>query len=218
MRSPVAGQRIGGRTLSGRRSKNKRPRISPHIDWLSTLLAKGTGRLKPEHLRYRRTSTGGAVLHCILLDCSASMLRGQRLSLAKGLVQAWVEHCYQRRESLTLIGFSGQGAYVLKTPSKAAPFNHAWISAITGGGATPIHAALNTAERLLAKKGSKFKEPIALWLLSDVRFGQLPERPRFATQATVIDFDQGPRALGRAQKLAQLWQAECVEVQALINE
>lgn len=213
MRSPVPGQGTSGRSLRIRRCKAKVHGISPRVNWLSTLLAKGTARLKPEHLHYRPAATGGAVLHCIVLDCSASMLRGQRLSKAKGLLQAWVDHCYQRRESLTLIGFSGQGAYVLKAPGKAVAFNHAWISAITGGGVTPIQAALALAERLLAKH----KEPIALWLLSDVRFSQLPPRPSFAAQTTLIDFDQGARTLGRTQKLAQLWQADCIDVDELIR-
>lgn len=182
-----------------------------HIDWVRTLCAKADAPLTRTHLRYRRAPAGAAILHCLLIDCSASMLRGDRLALAKGLLLAWVKRIYRRRESLAVITFSGARAQVLQTPRKALAFNERWIAPIAGGGGTPAASAVALADRLLAhRRRTTPGEHIALWLLSDVRFSVMPPAPRHADHSTVIDFDDGPTALGRARRLAHSWGADCV--------
>ena len=53
------------------------------LDWHQTLAAKGAQPLALAHLRYRQQASGAKLVHCVLLDQSASMLRGQKLALAK---------------------------------------------------------------------------------------------------------------------------------------
>ncbi|WP_349771944.1 VWA domain-containing protein [Thauera sedimentorum] len=186
------------------------------MDWARTLAAKGPAALARSHLRHRPPPAGAATLHCLLLDCSASMLRGRRLALAKGLLLAWTAALYHRREALAVIGFAGGAARVLQPPRKAVAFNERWIAAIAGGGGTPAAAAVALADRLLAQRRRRAPdERVALWLLSDARFATLPPPPRHADQCTVIDFDEGPRALGRAQRLAREWNADCVSACSL---
>ncbi|MDQ7989447.1 MAG: hypothetical protein REI09_07405, partial [Candidatus Dactylopiibacterium sp.] len=198
--------RHAGRALAG-----------PRIDWIRTLAAKGPAPLAAAHLRHRPPHTGGAMLHCVLLDCSASMLRGQRLALAKGLLQAWGAHCYRRRETLAVIGFSGDAARLIRAPAKATA-RQDWIAPIAGGGGSPAHAAIALAEHVMARHRRQAPGAhITLWLLSDARFQPLPPRPALADQCTVIDFDTGARALGRARQLAQAWQAGYAPAAALTN-
>ncbi|ATE62460.1 magnesium chelatase [Thauera sinica] len=186
------------------------------IDWPRTLAAKGTARLGRGHLRHRPPPAGSATLHCLLLDCSASMLRGRRLALAKGLLLAWTSRIYRRREALAVIGFAGSTAHVLQPPRKAVAFNEGWIAAIAGGGGTPAASAVALADRLLAQHRRRTPGGrIALWLLSDARFAELPPRPLHADHCTVIDFDDGPAALGRARRLAHAWDADCVSARSL---
>lgn len=155
------------------------------------------------------------------------MLHGERLALAKGLLLAWVRHCYRRREALAVIGFSGQDARVIKAPGKAVALNESWIAAIPGGGATPANAAVALAERVLQRRHrSHPDEHVALYLLSDLRFPQQLAAPRFTHQRTVIDFEAVPATrasarrspqLGRAAQLAQAWQADYRAAQDLFS-
>ncbi|WP_230976247.1 vWA domain-containing protein [Pseudothauera nasutitermitis] len=144
------------------------------------------------------------------------MLRGRRLALAKGLLQAWAARCYRRRETLMVIGFAGEQARLLHAPGKAAAFNERWIAPIAGGGATPAASAIALADRVLAQRRRSADERVELWLLSDARFATLPPRPQRADHCTVIDFDDGPRALGRAARLAAAWGADCLPVRAVV--
>ena len=146
------------------------------------------------------------------------MLQGSRLSLAKGLLLRWTAECYRRREHLAVIGFSGPHARVLQPPRKAVAFNEAWIAAITGGGATPACSAVELAERLLQQRQRKQPaQAMALWLLTDARFSELPPRPRHADLCTVVDFDDAAVALGRAARIADAWGAELLRAGELID-
>ncbi len=188
------------------------------LDWPRTLAAKGAASLTRAHLRMRPPPAGQAALHCLLLDCSASMLRARRLALAKGLLLAWTGLLQRRRESLAVIAFSGASAQLLQAPQKAVRHGARWIAPIAGGGGSPAVAAVTLAEALLARRRRTTPgERLAVWLLSDVRFARLPPRPRHADQYTIIDFDEGPFALGRAQRLAHAWQAEHWPASALAS-
>ncbi|WP_342773526.1 vWA domain-containing protein [Azoarcus indigens] len=179
------------------------------MDWPRTLAAKGRQPLAREHLRRRRRTEGSAGLHCILLDCSASMLRGQRLALAKGLLLDWSAASYRKREALAVIAFDGHGARLLQAPRKAQAHNERWIAPLAGGGGSPVQAALQLAEEVLRRyRKTCAAQPIALSLLTDARFDPLPPRPRHADRCTVVDFDDGRPRLERAARLAADWQAE----------
>jgi magnesium chelatase subunit ChlD-like protein len=201
----------GGRLRNPTRRRRSAGHGEGRIDWVRTLLAKGPARLCRTHLRHRPPPAGSLTLHCLLLDCSASMLRGGRLARAKGLLLAWTAALYRRREALAVIGFAGERALLLQPPGKAVAFNERWIAAIAAGGATPATAAVALADRVLAQYRRRAPNTrIALWLLSDVRFAYLPPPPQHADHSTVIDFDEGPRALGRALHLARAWNADYV--------
>ncbi len=182
---------------------------STRVDWPRTLAVRANRSLKAADLRWRTLPAGSAMLHCILLDCSASMLEGDQLGFAKGLLQQWVRQLYRRREYLAVIGFAGDTARLLQPPHKAVAFNDAWISAIPGGGATPARAAVALADAILGRWRRRVPgQRITVWLLSDARFNALPPRPRFAHHCVVVDFDRAAVALGRARHIAEAWGAE----------
>ncbi|SDH37150.1 magnesium chelatase subunit ChlD-like protein [Pseudomonas benzenivorans] len=184
---------------------------SPRIHWPRTLLNKRAAPLLMEHLHFHRQAAEDGLLHCLLLDCSGSMLKRSNLALAKGLLLRWSEQIYRQRGELAVIGFAGNQARLLQRPQKAVPHNEAWIAAIGGGGGSPLAGGLQLAERTLAKvRKSAPGKQIGLWLLSDGRFSQLPARPRHADFCVVVDFENQPLPLGRAVQLARLWGAEHV--------
>ena len=147
------------------------------------------------------------------------MLKRSNLALAKGLLLRWTEQIYQQRGELAVIGFAGGQARLLQRPQKAVPYNDAWIAAIGGGGGSPALGAVQLAEQTLAKvRKSAPGKKIGLWLLSDGRFSQLPERPRHVDFCVVVDFENQPVALGRAAQIARLWGAEHLRAADLLGE
>lgn len=193
--------------------------VSPRIHWPRTLLNKRTAPLLAEHLQFHRQAAEDGLLHCLLLDCSGSMLKRSNLALAKGLLLRWSEQIYRQRGELAVIGFAGNQARLLQPPQKTVAYNDSWIAAIGGGGGSPAVSAVQLAEQTLAKvRKSAPGKKIGLWLLSDGRFNQLPERPRYADFCVVVDFENQPIALGRAAQIARLWDAEHVRAADLLGE
>ena len=172
------------------------------------MLRKGPDALLFEHLRHQPRASSAGELHCLLLDCSASMLKRGNLALAKGLLVQLGEQLYRRRSELAVIAFAGREARVLQAPRKVAAFNTAWIAPIAGGGGSPLARGVQAAEQLLARaQRQKPGQRRYLWLFSDGRLQTLPPRPRHADECRVVDFDNAAVPLGRSARLAELWAA-----------
>lgn len=178
---------------------------------MKTLTSKGSEPLRARDLRYRRQPVGSNTLHCVLLDMSASMLRGEKLALAKGCLLALTESFYRRREHLAVIGFSGNAARLLQAPGKVATFNAAWIAPLRGGGATPVESAMELAQALMQRRRKACAgELLSVWLLTDGRFAALPARPALADSCQIVDFENEAIALQRCRRLAQDWDAQWI--------
>jgi magnesium chelatase subunit I len=179
---------------------------SARVDWPRTLVNKADRPLCREHLRYRRRAAPGNFLYCLVLDCSASMLRGGALSFAKGLLLRWSQGIYRQRARLAVITFSGGTARLAQPPARPAACNESWIRALAGGGATPVMAAMKLAASLLRRERRRDPgQDIGLWLLTDGRFEALPPRPEDADFCVVVDFEDAPVPLRRAARIAAAW-------------
>lgn len=178
---------------------------STAYDWPRTLMARGAGaQLRPDHLRRRPQEARSGALHCFLLDCSASMLKDGKLARAKGVLVALMEEAYRRRDHVALLCFGGNAVELRMPPRRAGAWNDAWLAPIVGGGGTPLTLGVQQASILLAKHDSAQRW---LWLLTDGRSTESPTRPPGVDMATVVDFEAGPGALGRAASLAAAWRA-----------
>lgn len=183
------------------------------VDWYGTLAKRvqqqrDLSSMQETDLMWQTQPPAMTRLHCLLLDCSGSMLARRNLSLAKGLLQHWVQQLYQHREHLMVIGFGGDKVTLLQPARKAVAFNEHWIQAIRGGGGTPVVDAVAKADILLRNARRKQSElQTALWMLTDGRFQAMPEPPQQAQQCTIVDFEQNSVALGRARQIAQFWGA-----------
>lgn len=181
---------------------------SHSVDWVGTLLEKGASPLQFQHLRYRRQPVGSITLHCVLLDLSASMLRGQKLAWAKGCLLAMTVQFYRRRDRLAVIGFSGDQASVIQPVGGIATFNENWIAPLNGGGGTPIGSAVTLLDALLSQQ--KMRRGAAsthVWLMTDGRFADLPTKPELIATYHVIDFENDMIAMQRCRKIASIWGA-----------
>lgn len=186
---------------------------SRRVHWLRTLLAKGHGSLRASHLRYWPMSARAGALHCFLVDCSGSMLRGRQLALAKGLLGQLIKSAYQQRAEVAIVGFAGSEATVHLSPTAARPHTStqvgAWLRPIRGGGATPLRRGAAAASRLLAAAARTRPTQLRwLWLLTDGRSAETPARPPAADVAVVIDCEQRRAPLQRCRALAERWRAD----------
>ncbi|WP_244829498.1 MULTISPECIES: VWA domain-containing protein [unclassified Caballeronia] len=182
---------------------------STTLDWISTLRAKRAERLDARHLRYRRVQGEAASLHCFLLDCSGSMLTGERLARAKGLLIALFDRAYRERAEIALVCFGGGRAEVRRQPGAAHWWNERWVSPIGGGGGTPLALGLSSAQTVLARAARRRPAQRRwLWVLTDGRTNETPAPPQCADRVVLVDFDEGQFGVGQASTLALRWAAE----------
>ncbi len=191
------------------------------LHWPDTLVAKGQQALSREHLRFRARHARAGILHCFLLDCSASMLAGGRLARAKGALMQLIQRAYQQRAEVAIIGFAGSEARVHLAPTAARPLNSQllqdWLHPVQGGGATPFLEGVDTASTLLYQAAQRRpSQQRWLWLLSDGRSDESPGKPVPADVITVVDCEQQKIKLGRCRLLADHWSAEYLSLDELI--
>jgi magnesium chelatase subunit ChlD-like protein len=188
------------------------------IAWPSTFAAKRQARLRPEHVRFVPTLPRGGVLHCFLLDCSGSMLGGDRLALAKGLLIALFDRASAARSEAALVCFGGARADVRFGPAVPRWWNERWLKPLGGGGGTPFAAGIDQAAHVLERAARRKPGQLRwLWVLTDGRSGDMPARPGGADQIVFVDFERGAIRLGRCEQLAHSWDATCVTPEALIG-
>ncbi|WDD94197.1 VWA domain-containing protein [Burkholderia sp. FERM BP-3421] len=193
-------------------------RPGARIAWPATLAARRGERLRAAHLRYRPYAARGGVLHCFLLDCSASMLEGERLARAKGLIVALFERAARRRETVALVCFGGESAEQRFGPAVPRWWNARWLAPVGGGGGTPLARGVAAAQRVLAQAARR--QPAQqrwLWVLSDGRSQETPARPTQVDQIVWVDFDDASLRLGRGERLAQAWGALCCAPEDLVR-
>jgi magnesium chelatase subunit ChlD-like protein len=178
---------------------------------MATLRAKRAAHLETRHLRYRRAQGDASVLHCFVLDCSGSMLTGERLARAKGLLVALFDRAYRERAEVALVCFGGGRAEVRRQPGAAHWWNERWIAPIGGGGGTPLALGLSSATNVLERAMRRRpKQHRWLWLLTDGRTNERPAMPAGADRIIVVDFDEGFARVGRCAEFARAWQADYV--------
>lgn len=177
--------------------------------WLPTLRAKGAAPLQSQHLRRLPLVEVPARLHLVLLDVSGSMRRGNRLALAKGHATMLIEQAVRAGDEVGLLVFGGRGVEVLISPRRAGKAAAARVSALGGGGGTPVTEALAQARRMLQRILRRDGNVESwLWLLTDGRSLERPDAPDAAHRVVIVDFDDPVRSIGRCAAWAARWGAE----------
>ncbi|MFM0340138.1 vWA domain-containing protein [Paraburkholderia fungorum] len=175
-------------------------------------------RLRARHLRFVPAAPRGGVLHCFVLDCSGSMLAGQRLALAKGLLIALFDRASAARAEAALVCFGGAGAELRFGPAVPRWWNERWLRPVGGGGGTPLASGVSTAAQLLERCARrKPAQQRWLWILTDGRSSDQPGRPLDADEIVFVDFEREAIRLGRCEMLADAWGATRVTPEELIG-
>ncbi len=212
-----------GNKSAGKRITAWRGSQSSLLHWPRTLLNKRNDPLAREHLHFKAKIARAGILHCFVLDCSGSMLAGKQLALAQGALQQLHQRAYQQRADIALVTYAGDEAVIRLHPTAARPFNalqmNKSLPMLLGGGATPITLGIAKADALLAdNRHRKPGQQTWLWLLSDGRSKELPDRPAHADVVRVIDCEQQHIALNRCRTLAERWHADYQTLNDLLEQ
>ncbi|MEM9689863.1 MAG: magnesium chelatase subunit D [Pseudomonadota bacterium] len=104
-------------------------------------------RLRPEDLHINRYEDRVETTTIFVVDASGSQA-AQRLAEVKGAIELLLNDCYVRRDQVALIAFRKDGAEVLLEPTRALARVKKSLSALPGGGGTPLAAGLDAARHM----------------------------------------------------------------------
>ncbi|WP_299849972.1 magnesium chelatase subunit D [uncultured Roseovarius sp.] len=182
----TAGGGAGGRRLGNRRgrplpARSGKPDGRNRIDPIATLRNaapwQGIRRTQtdetraviiyPSDLHIRRFEDRSDRLLIFVVDASGSAAIA-RLSEAKGAVEILLAQAYVKRDQVALIAFRGTGAELLLPPTRSLVQGKRLLSALPGGGGTPLATGLRAALSLTELSQDRGLSPM-LALLTDGR-------------------------------------------------
>lgn len=121
----------------------------------------------PADIRIVRYRQERASLKILAVDASGSSALN-RMGEAKGAIELILAQCYARREQVALVVFRGTEAEVLLPPTRALARARRELSALPGGGATPLAGGIEAA-RALAAAGRRAGQAPLVVVLTDGR-------------------------------------------------
>ncbi len=134
----------------------------------------------------------------ILLDASASTLRGGALARAKGIAHAALAQAYHGRWQAAILLCQGPVPRLVQRPQRPPKDPTPWLLPIHGHGGTPLTAALRQAARLLEHHARRHPTaPRRLLILTD---GRSPRPALDLRLPAVVDYrEMSPPAAGLAR-------------------
>ncbi len=156
------------------------PRSGARMDLMATLRtaapwqrlrgpSSGGARVsvKPDDFRVVRFRQRTQTVTVFVVDASGSSAL-YRLAEAKGAVELLLADCYVRRDEVALIAFRGDQAELLLPPTRSLVRAKRSLSALPGGGGTPLGAAIDATASLLEQLERRGVTP-AYVMLTDGR-------------------------------------------------
>ena len=166
---------------------------------LSHGVADATPRLhiRKDDFRYvrYRDKTGTTAIFAVDASGSAAV---ERLAETKGAVELLLAECYVRRDSVALIAFRGKGAETLLEPTRSLVRAKRSLSALPGGGGTPLASGIMASLGLARASILKGQSVVAVFL-TDGR-GNIALDGSIARETVAAD----------TQRAAQLFRASCI--------
>lgn len=165
----------------------------------SGLVARQPVRFHPDDLHVHRERKRRGSTTVFVVDASGSTAL-QRLAEAKGAVALLLADCYVRRDRVALVSFRGVGAELLLPPTRSLVAARRALTALPGGGGSPIAAGFELAARVAAQL-ERSGDDVTMVVLTDGRANLsrdgLPGRERAADEARRVARELAPRATHR---------------------
>lgn len=121
--------------------------------------------VRPSDFRYVRYAHNTESTAIFAVDASGSTAL-ERLGEAKGCVELLLADCYVRRDQVALVAFRGEGADVLLESTRSLVRAKRSLTALPGGGPTPLAAGLGQALDLADRARRRGQSPLIV-LLTD---------------------------------------------------
>ena len=180
------------------------------------------------HQKVRSGRQGSLIL--FVVDASGSMAALQRMEMVKGAVLALLRDAYERRDEVGVIAFRGSKAALLLSPTRSVDTAELQLRELPTGGRTPLAHALQVASDVLNQNSGPSRPQPLLIVLSDgkanvpldgtgdaweqsLQYAQSFARKGIA--ALVLDTEVGFVRMGRAQGLADAFNAPCLSLEEL---
>ncbi len=112
------------------------------------------------YIRYRE-KTGTLAIFAVDASGSAAV---ERLAETKGAIELLLAECYVRRDSVALIAFRGKGAETLLEPTRSLVRAKRCLSALPGGGGTPLASGILAALALSSSAAGKGQSVVTVFL------------------------------------------------------
>lgn len=119
--------------------------------------------IRPEDFRTIRRKQPDRTTTIFAVDASGSSAL-QRLSEAKGAVELLLAECYTRRDQVALLAFRGDCADVLLTPTRSLVRAKRSLTALPGGGGTPLASGVQAAHQLADAIRRRGETPLLVFL------------------------------------------------------
>ena len=132
---------------------------------LKRLLPGPPVEVRREDFRVKRFKQKAETMTVFVVDASGSLALN-RLAEAKGAVEMMLAESYVRRDQVALIAFRGQAAETLLPPTRSLTRAKRSLTALPGGGGTPLAAAIEAAEAL-AHAAARQGRTVSLVFLTD---------------------------------------------------
>ncbi|SMC54116.1 protoporphyrin IX magnesium-chelatase [Rhizobium sp. RU36D] len=122
-----------------------------------------SGRLliRKDDFRYQRLRHPKPSTAIFVVDASGSTAL-ERLGETKGAIEQLLARCYIRRDEVSLIAFRGKAAEVLMPPTRSLVAAKRKLSALPGGGATPLAAGLEKGLELALSVRRRGNTPVVV--------------------------------------------------------
>lgn len=186
-RAPSSGGRGGPRTKSGLRGRpiGVQPAArhgAARLNVLATLKVAapwqrlrqraqasraGAIAIRAEDLRVTRFRDRVETTTIFVVDASGSQA-ARRLAEVKGAIELLLGDCYVRRDEVALIAVRGNRAELLLSPTRALARARRTLTALPGGGGTPLANGIDSARELAEAVARRGRVP-AVVLLTDGR-------------------------------------------------
>ncbi|QKD05310.1 magnesium chelatase subunit D [Mesorhizobium loti] len=112
------------------------------------------------YIRYRE-KTGTTAIFAVDASGSAAV---ERLGETKGAIELLLAECYVRRDSVALIAFRGKGAETLLEPTRSLVRAKRCLSALPGGGGTPLASGILATLAMASTMSSKGQTVVTVFL------------------------------------------------------
>ncbi len=195
----TSSKKYGPQTGLGRLSG----KASTSVNWFSTLVSN-FAKWPPKHLRYKKSKSGEAVLHIVLLDTSASTLQNQLFANAKAAILSIADQAYLAREQLTVLGFGNDKVETLLTKKRAPKALRDFLDNIPAAGGTPLRKVLlQTVDYQKQQLRQTPKLQMRTYLITDGRTTQQFSDITLLGEVVVIDIEQTQVKRGKARQIAE---------------